>query len=97
MILEEGREGDVLWKSTCEERQLYSRIARRVEDALLQLELEARRELGDDYPGLPAESAAMLLAAKAKNGATAVGKSREEGGGGDDDDGRGGGGRALVQ
>ncbi|CAN0355969.1 unnamed protein product [Pylaiella littoralis] len=95
VVLEAGREGDVLWKSTREERQLYSRIARRVEDALLQLEAEARRELGDDYPGWPAEPAAMLLAAKAKNGATtAVGKRRQEGGGGgdDDDDGRGGGG-----
>ena len=70
-----GREGDIVWKSTPEERQLYSRIARRVEDALLRLEVEARRDLGDRYPGLPAEAAAMLKA-KAK----ADERSAEKGG-----------------
>lgn len=63
-----GREGDSLWKSTREERQLYSRIARRVEDALLRLEAEARRDLGDRYPGLPAEAAAMLKVEAAGGG-----------------------------
>lgn len=74
-MIPERREGDVLWKSTREERQLYSRIARRVEDALLRLEAEARRDLGDRYPGLPAEAAAML------NAKAAAGGSGEKNGG----------------
>lgn len=59
-VLAGGREGDVIWRSTREERQLYSKIARRVEEALLELEAEARRDLGEDYPGLPPEPSAML-------------------------------------
>ncbi|CAM9570618.1 unnamed protein product [Ectocarpus sp. 4 AP-2014] len=62
VVIPGGGEGDVLWRSTREERQLYSRIARRVEEALLQLEAEARRDLGQSYPGYPAESAALLAA-----------------------------------
>lgn len=64
-VIPGGREGDVLWRSTPEERQLYSRIARRVEEALLQLEVEARRDLGEDYPGRPPEPAAMIAAKEA--------------------------------
>ncbi|CAM9402857.1 unnamed protein product [Scytosiphon promiscuus] len=64
-VIPGGREGDVLWRSTPEERQLYSKIARRVEEALLQLEVEARRDLGEDYPGRPPEPAAMLAAKEA--------------------------------
>ena len=64
-------EGDVVWRSTPEERQLYSKIARRVEDALLKLEAEARQDLGDDYPGWPSESVEMLrLARQGGRGAT---------------------------
>lgn len=76
-VIPGGREGDVLWKSTREERQLYSRIARRVEEALLRLEAEARRDLGDRYPGLPAEAAAMLEA-KAAGGGGGGGRERRE-------------------
>lgn len=58
--LVKGEEGDKVWRSTAAERQLYSKIARRIEDALLDLEAETRRDLGDAYPGYPQESAAML-------------------------------------
>lgn len=58
-VLPTGPEGDAIWRSSREERQLYSKIARRVEEALLELEAEARRDLGQDYPGWPPEPAAM--------------------------------------
>ena len=59
-VLPNGREGDAIWRSSREERQLYSRITRRVEEALLELEAEAKRDLGQDYPGYPPEPAEML-------------------------------------
>lgn len=59
-VLARGAGGDILWRSTREERLLYSRIAIRVEQALLDLEAETRQDLGDDFPGLPEEPAAML-------------------------------------
>lgn len=58
--LVKGEAGDRMWRSTAAERQLYSKIARRIEDALLDLEAETRRDMGDAYPGFPQESAAML-------------------------------------
>lgn len=64
-----GSEGDIIWRSTREERQLYSKIARRVEEALLELEAEARRDLGLKDPGLPKEALAILR----------LGKGEEEG------------------
>eukprot|EP00611_Tribonema_gayanum_P003922 TRINITY_DN1315_c0_g1_i2.p1 TRINITY_DN1315_c0_g1~~TRINITY_DN1315_c0_g1_i2.p1 ORF type:complete len:246 (-),score=87.76 TRINITY_DN1315_c0_g1_i2:348-1085(-) len=39
--------------STAAEMRLYSAITRRLEDALLALEAEARLDLGDKFPGLP--------------------------------------------
>lgn len=64
VVLARGEEGDIIWRSTSEERQLYSRIARRVEGALLQLEAEARRDLGEAYPNWPDEAAAMMRLAE---------------------------------
>lgn len=58
-VLPNGPEADAIWRSSREERQLYSKITRRVEEALLELEAGARRDLGKDYPGWPPESAAM--------------------------------------
>lgn len=63
-----GDTGDEMWRSTPEERKLYSKIARRIEGALLELEAEARRDLGEDYPGLPAEPAAILRIGQAEGG-----------------------------
>lgn len=64
-----GKQGDEIWRSTPEERQLYSKITRRVEEALLKLEAEARQDLGADYPQLPPEPAEMLrLAREAREG-----------------------------
>lgn len=68
VILPAGEVGDEMWKSTPEERALYSKIARRIEDALLELEAAARQDLGEDYPGTPAEPAAILGRQQAGSG-----------------------------
>ncbi|CAM9198930.1 unnamed protein product [Choristocarpus tenellus] len=51
--------GDVFWKSSAAERRLYGAITSRVELALLNLEHEARLELGSEYPGIPPEVALL--------------------------------------
>lgn len=63
-----GVAGDRVWRSTPEERQLYSKIARRIEKTLLQLEAEARQDLGDRYPGRPDEAVAILRAGRGQGG-----------------------------
>lgn len=64
IALRGSKGGDGIWSSTPEERQLYSNITRRVEEALLKLEAEARRDLGDDFPQLPPEPTEMLRLAR---------------------------------
>lgn len=67
-VLPNGPDGDAVWRSSREERQLYSRIARRVEEALLELEAGAKRDLGQDYPGWPPGPAAMRRLRKEEGG-----------------------------
>lgn len=77
VVIPQGIAGDKVWKSTAEERQLYSSITRRIEEALLELEVEARRDLADDFPGFPEECAAMLRLGRGEEG-----NGGENGGGG---------------
>lgn len=60
IVIPAGEAGDMIWRSTPEERVLYNKIAWRIEKALLELEADARRDLGDEYPGVPAERAAIV-------------------------------------